>query len=203
LYFNLDSIDDFGDLLSVDDIYVGFSSSYSSVLNRATSFIKSRTSKSEAVFLPSGRSAVYIICKYLVEKNKSANIILPGYTCSVVASAALSAGIEVRYCDVEADSFKLDKTHLATLCDNNTDAVLIQHIFGFTENVDEIKSIASGSIIVEDCAHSFGLTYIGEKFWTGTREMSASSLLIIPRLLPALAVGVCLRIIWSWLTWPV
>lgn len=169
MYFNLDSIANFGDLISVDDIYVGFSSSYNSVLTRATSFIKNRTSKSEAVFLPSGRSAVYIICKYLVEKNKSANIILPGYTCSVVASAALSAGIEVRYCDVEADGFKLDKKHLAILCDNNTDAVLIQHIFGFAENVDEIKSVATSSIIVEDCAHSFGIRYIGEKFWTGTK----------------------------------
>jgi dTDP-4-amino-4,6-dideoxygalactose transaminase len=108
-----------------------------------------------AVSFNSGRSSLFAILKALNLAPKS-NIALQAFTCNAVANPILWADLNPVYVDC-SDDFNLDleklKEKLAL-----SKVVIVQHTFGAPARVKEIIAMAqaSGTLVIEDCAHALG-----------------------------------------------
>jgi dTDP-4-amino-4,6-dideoxygalactose transaminase len=86
-------------------------------------------------------------------------VIVPGYTCVVVANALAFAGVTPVYADIETDTYGLDVTRLDRCVTSKTRAILIHHLYGlvcrdYLATVEYAK--ARGLFVVEDCAQATG-----------------------------------------------
>lgn len=85
-------------------------------------------------------------------------VIIPAYTCPLVALAVAQAGLSVRICDLLPDSLALDTTMLTELCDSSTLAILPTHLCGRVSTIADIQKIAQtcGAWVIEDAAQALG-----------------------------------------------
>jgi len=74
------------------------------------------------------------------------------------STAALAAGLRVRYVDVDLVTHNLDPAAIEDVIDDDTFAIVVTHLYGRVADVDGVrKAIAGRDVrIVEDCAQSFG-----------------------------------------------
>jgi dTDP-3-amino-2,3,6-trideoxy-4-keto-D-glucose/dTDP-3-amino-3,4,6-trideoxy-alpha-D-glucose/dTDP-2,6-dideoxy-D-kanosamine transaminase len=74
------------------------------------------------------------------------------------STAALAAGLRVRYVDVDPVTHNLDPVAIEDVIDDDTFAIVVTHLYGRVADVDGVrKAIAGRDVrIVEDCAQSFG-----------------------------------------------
>lgn len=115
-----------------------------------------------ALAFPYGRSALYAILKSLNISNQE--IILPAYTCVVVANAIVHSGNIPRFVDISLDDYNMDLNLLEQNITERTGAIIATHLFGYPLNVNllnEIVNLAEKKYgkkirIIQDCAHSFG-----------------------------------------------
>lgn len=105
----------------------------------------------------SGRDSLEIISNYIFSIKPDSNIIVVGFTCCVVPAAIIKSGLSVKYVDINSNDFRIDLNHLEKIVDNNTSAIVVQHIFNARENVILLKNLYPNIFIIEDCAHSFGM----------------------------------------------
>lgn len=85
-------------------------------------------------------------------------VIVPAYTCPLVAIAVAHCGLELRLCDTARDHFDFDPDALAALCDNRTLAVIPTHLGGRTADVAHslVCARANGAYVIEDAAQAWG-----------------------------------------------
>jgi perosamine synthetase len=86
-------------------------------------------------------------------------IVVPGYTCVVVANALRHAQITPVYADIELDTYGLDATALIDSITPRTKAVLVHHLYGLvSRDLTGTMQIARdrGLAIIEDCAQAAG-----------------------------------------------
>lgn len=85
-------------------------------------------------------------------------VVVPAYTCPLVALAVAHCGLELRLCDLAPGSIDFDATQLARLCDRDTLAVVPTHLAGRVADVDTALAIAreAGAFVVEDAAQALG-----------------------------------------------
>lgn len=117
----------------------------------------------KAVCVSSGRFGLYALLKWLLsEKQNSANVIIPGFSCVVVSNAVRAAGCQVRYADLEKHELKLSHQSVDSLIDSNTIAIVVQHVFGVIDQdiISHIRNKYPSVTIIEDCAHSLGGRYL-------------------------------------------
>lgn len=108
----------------------------------------------------SGRTALYQVLQSYLNLDKdleSKEIIVAGHTCLVVVNAIQKAGLKPIYVDFQKDSFRVDTKDLQKKITKNTKFILLQHTFGYPEELEEISLIAKKNNItmIEDLAHSF------------------------------------------------
>jgi len=109
-----------------------------------------------------GRSALYSLFKALNFEN--AEIILPAYTCVVVAHAITISGNIPRFVDISLNDYNMDLDKTAKKINKNTKAIIATHLFGYPLNLDKLNEIVNAAEkkfgskiwIIHDCAHSFG-----------------------------------------------
>ncbi len=122
-----------------------------------------------AVAFNSGRSSFFAILKSL-EIEKGSEILLQAFTCNAVPNPVLWADFTPVYVDCDKDDFNIDIADLKNKISKYPDAktLIIQHTFGLPANIDEINSIVrqSGLTLIEDCAHSLGAEFNGQKIGT-------------------------------------
>lgn len=114
-----------------------------------------------------GRGALFALCKALGLTN--AEVIVPAYTCSVVAHAVVLSGNRCRFVDREAGGYNMDLAQLEAAITADTRMVLATHLFGIPADVDRLRAIADRASarwghkiwVVQDCAHSFGAEWHG------------------------------------------
>lgn len=126
-------------------------------------FSKWNKSKEAFAFM-SGREALSACIDALGLSNGD-KAIIPAYTCVVVPNAFNYQGIEIEYVDIELDTFGIDATELRSKITDDTDAVLLQHLYGLvSRDYEEIIKIANSynAYVIEDCAHATGATYKNE-----------------------------------------
>jgi dTDP-4-amino-4,6-dideoxygalactose transaminase len=125
----------------------------------STNELESRLSldfNSEAITFDSARSAFYSYLKAL-ELEPESEVILPAFSCMVVANAVLWAGLKPVFVDCNKLDYNYDLSDLEKKLTQRTKVVVLQHSFGFPENVEKIRSIVGeGVLIMEDLAHSLG-----------------------------------------------
>lgn len=90
------------------------------------------------------------------------HVVMPGYSCVVVASALRHAGLQPIFADIELDTYGLDKDALRRAITPRTKAILLHHLYGFVcRDLDAVLDIARerGLSIIEDCAQAAGAAY--------------------------------------------
>ena len=106
----------------------------------------------------SGTAALIVALSTLKCRSARRKVIIPAYTCPLVAIAIAHCGLEVSLCDLAPDSLDMDEDDLARLCGADTLAVIPTHLAGRLTDVAAAMRIARdvGAWIIEDAAQAFG-----------------------------------------------
>ncbi len=120
-----------------------------------------------AVVFPYGRSALWAFLQAVGMRN--AEVIMPAYTCSVVAHAITLSGNRPVFVDIQLSDYNMDLARLEAAMTENTRAVVATHLFGYPQDIDKIEKIVHDAEsryghkiwLIQDCAHSFGATWNG------------------------------------------
>lgn len=91
-------------------------------------------------------------------------VVVPAWTCPLVALAIHRAGLKPVLCDLAPDSIDMDATGLAALCGPRTLAVVPTHLAGRVADVPRAMAIARavGAYVLEDAAQALGARRDGD-----------------------------------------
>jgi dTDP-4-amino-4,6-dideoxygalactose transaminase len=117
----------------------------------------------EVLLTPSGRGGLYLLLKAL----KAKKVLIPAYTCRAVVEAAILAGKEVRFVDIDIHTYNMNPDLIEEKADEDT-VILATHQFGIPCEIEKIQDIAvkKGAIVLEDAAASFNAKFKGRKVGT-------------------------------------
>jgi dTDP-4-amino-4,6-dideoxygalactose transaminase len=106
----------------------------------------------------SGTAALVVALSALKRLSARKVVIVPAYTCPLVAIAVAHCGLTLRLCDLAPDGIDMDPNVLASLCDADTLAIVPTHIGGRVADVDTalINARRVGAWVIEDAAQAFG-----------------------------------------------
>jgi len=107
-----------------------------------------------------GRVALYAILKAM-GVGKEDEVILPAFTCVVVANAILYLGAKPVYVDIDLQTYNARFEDIKKAITLSTKVIICQNTFGLSCEVEEIAAFAKAQNIftIEDCAHGFGGYY--------------------------------------------
>jgi dTDP-4-amino-4,6-dideoxygalactose transaminase len=125
----------------------------------------------EAIAFPYGRTALWALFKALAIEGQE--IVMPAYTCVVVAHATMLSGNTCRFVDVTLDDYNMDLDALEAAISERTGAILATHLFGYPLNLDRFRAVIEAAerrlgkkmLVVHDCAHAFGARWKGQLVW--------------------------------------
>jgi len=112
----------------------------------------------------SGTAALVIALTALTRQTPDRRVVIvPTYTCPLVALAVKHCALELRVCELLPDSLDMDPVDLARLCDHNTLAVIPTHMAGRIADVATAcqHARAVGAWVIEDAAQALGATVDG------------------------------------------
>lgn len=107
----------------------------------------------------SGTAALIVALTTLKQNNPTKKwVIIPAYTCPLVALAIHHCGLKIKLCDNAISSFDFDFEHLSHLIDDQTLAIIPTHLGGQIADVASAKQLASPYqiSIIEDGAQALG-----------------------------------------------
>ena len=121
--------------------------------------------KEENIITSRASTALYCLLKVINVKNKF--IIFPNIICSSVVFAAIKAGVNIKFCDVNPYDGNLNIESLNLLIKKNANkifSIVVPHMYGLPAKIDLIKNICKKNNIylIEDCAQSLG-SYLNKK----------------------------------------
>lgn len=93
-------------------------------------------------------------------------VIIPGYTCIVVPNSFHYAGVDIRYADIELDTYGPDLESVASNITEKTGAILLHHLFGLVcRDYEPLLELAEENdlYVIEDCTHATGARYKGRR----------------------------------------
>jgi dTDP-4-amino-4,6-dideoxygalactose transaminase len=116
----------------------------------------------------SGKAALYLILEALKALSPQRDVVIPAYTCFSVPAAVARAGLRIRLCDVDPETFDFDHERLARTVDSETLCVIATHLFGIPADVDRITRLCAerGAFVVEDAAQAMGGRRDGKRLGT-------------------------------------
>ena len=106
----------------------------------------------------SGTLALQISTRLLSLKG---NIIVPAFSWIASASSVMWEGLEIKYCDINPETFNICTNSLRETIDENTVAIMPVHVFGNPADISTIQAIACdfNLKVIYDAAHAFGAKY--------------------------------------------
>ena len=121
----------------------------------------------DAVAFPYGRSAQWAFFKAI--GIDGAEVIMPAYTCSVVAHAVTLSGNTPRFVDITLDDFNMDLSLVEEAINERTRAIIATHTFGYPQNLEQLDRLAKMGEeryghkiwVMQDCCHSFKAEWLG------------------------------------------
>ncbi|MBT9314591.1 DegT/DnrJ/EryC1/StrS family aminotransferase [Leptothoe spongobia] len=105
-------------------------------------------------------------CIYALGLRPGDEVIVPAYTCVVVPNAFKFASVKVVYSDIELDTYGLDINRIEARITSKTRAILLHHLYGLVcRDYQAIVDLAKhyNLKVIEDCAHSTGAEFRGQK----------------------------------------
>ncbi|MBF0612087.1 MAG: DegT/DnrJ/EryC1/StrS aminotransferase family protein, partial [Magnetococcales bacterium] len=121
----------------------------------------------DAVSFPYGRSALWAFLRAVGVQD--AEVVMPAYTCSVVAHAISISGNRPRFVDIRLTDYNMDLDLLPQAINEKTRAVVATHLFGYPLDLERVEAIVAEAEakyghkiwLIQDCAHSFGASWQG------------------------------------------
>jgi Predicted pyridoxal phosphate-dependent enzyme apparently involved in regulation of cell wall biogenesis len=107
----------------------------------------------------SGTASLLIALTTLRElQPQRRRVVVPAFTCPLVAIAVQQAGLELQLCDLRAGHYDMDATALRAACDERTLAIIPTHLAGLVADVDAARAVARsvGAYVIEDAAQALG-----------------------------------------------
>lgn len=107
----------------------------------------------------SGTAALLVSLLTLRERrSRRYRVVMPAFTCPLVALAVHSAGLEPVPCDLRPGHFDMDPAALRAACDERTLAIVPTHLAGRVADVDDALAVANniGACVIEDAAQALG-----------------------------------------------
>ena len=116
----------------------------------------------DAVSFPYGRSAQWAFFKAL--DIEGAEVIMPSYTCSVVAHAVSLSGNIPRFVDIDLQDYNMNLDIAEALITSKTRAIIATHTFGYPQNLERLEKMVKKAEqehghkvwLIQDCCHAFG-----------------------------------------------
>lgn len=123
-----------------------------------------------------GRVALHVGLRAM-ELAAGDEVILPGYTCSMVPSAIVYTGARPVYVDIRETDYNIDPDLLDAARTSRTRVVIVQHTYGYPADMKRILEWANDHklAVVEDCCHALGCRYQGRTLGTFGRFAFFSS----------------------------
>lgn len=126
----------------------------------------------DAVAFPYGRSAQWAF--FNAVGLKGAEIIMPAYTCSVVAHAVSLSGNIPRFIDIKLDDYNMNLDLIPAAINERTRAIIATHTFGYPQDLDRLETIVCQAEeqfghkiwLMQDCCHAFGAQWKGRMIGT-------------------------------------
>jgi perosamine synthetase len=111
----------------------------------------------------SGTASLIVILTTLKRARTRRSVIIPAYTCPLVALAIMHCDLRPVLCDLSKDSFDLCPRSLESLVDDDTLAVIPTHLGGRVADLSAVIDIArqKGAFVIEDAAQALGATWQG------------------------------------------
>lgn len=111
------------------------------------------------LFFNYGRSGLYALLKVL--GYEGVEVLIPAYTCVVVANAIVLSGNNVKFADNEPDHFNVSPEMLASYISSSTKMVIPTPLFGYPIDWKRYENVifqkAPGAFILYDDAQGYGL----------------------------------------------
>jgi dTDP-4-amino-4,6-dideoxygalactose transaminase len=106
----------------------------------------------------SGTAALIVALVTLQRTSSRRSVVIPAYTCPLVALAVAHCGLKPVLCDTRRNHFDLCPESLAAVCDEDTLAIIPTHLGGRVADLAAAAAIAKsvGACVVEDAAQSLG-----------------------------------------------
>ncbi|MDR1075504.1 MAG: DegT/DnrJ/EryC1/StrS family aminotransferase [Xanthomonadaceae bacterium] len=106
----------------------------------------------------SGTAALVIALRTLSAASHRREVIVPAYTCPLVALAVAHCGLTLKVCDLLPGSLQPDPAMLADLCNTGTLAIVPAHLAGRVVDIAPVCAIAAGygAFVIEDAAQALG-----------------------------------------------
>ncbi len=119
----------------------------------------------EVLLACSGTSALMIALRTLKKMSPArTEVIVPAYTCPLVAMAVSQCGLQIRLCDMARDALDFDHDILRSMVSERTLAIVPTHLGGRVAEVDIAVQCARpfGAYVIEDAAQALGARINGE-----------------------------------------
>lgn len=131
-----------------------------------TDYFNKKFGAKKTIVTNSGRAALYMLISTAIAPGDE--VITQAFTCLVVPNAISWAGGIPIFVDIEKDTYNIDPSDLKKKITKKTKVVIVQHTFGISANLSEIKKICKENnlILIEDCAHALGAEYKGKLLGT-------------------------------------
>ena len=154
--------------LGKEELLAAITPDKSAVEKFETEFARTFEAKYALAF-PYGRSALWALFKAM--DIHDAEIIMPAYTCVVVAHAIVLSGNTPRFVDITLHDYNMDLNQVAEAICGKTQAIIATHLFGYPLDIDQLGEIVREAEhrfghkiwVIQDCAHSFGAQWKGKQ----------------------------------------
>lgn len=107
----------------------------------------------------SGTASLLIALMALHElQPRRRRVVVPAFTCPLVAIAVRQAGLDLQLCDLRANHYDMDPAALRAACDERTLAIVPTHLAGRVADVADALAVANdvGAYVIEDAAQALG-----------------------------------------------
>ena len=134
---------------------------------RCNAWLEERFHAQKALLTTSGTTALDM-AMLLCELKPGDEVILPSYTFSSTATAAVLAGAKLVFVDVRPDTMNIDETKIEAAITERTKVIMVMHYAGVACEMDAIMDLARrhGLMVVEDAAQGVMSTYKGRALGT-------------------------------------
>ena len=114
-------------------------------------------------FAVSNGSVALDLAFQLLDLNPQDEVIATPQTYQATVQPLLTHDGHVRFCDIDPNSLCADTSSIESLINERTRAIVLTHYGGLTADMGPIVDLAHsrGIVVIEDCAHAIGSTYLG------------------------------------------
>lgn len=134
---------------------------------KCNAWLEERFHAQKALLTTSGTTALDM-AMLLCDLQPGDEVILPSYTFSSTATAAVLAGARLVFVDIRPDTMNIDETKIEAAITDRTRVIIVMHYAGVACEMDTIMDIAHrhGLKVVEDAAQGVMSTYKGKALGT-------------------------------------